>query len=151
MTLQNLLSLPAEQRQPQQLLDFIPYARMMGVRAHVTDDSSAAILFRLDANEVHMGNPTLPAMHGGALSGFMELAAAVHLLSTMTIARYPKLIDFGIDYLSAARLETVFCICETLREGKNLTAVQVRAWQRDRAKPVAIGKAQFLCSDFSEA
>ena len=151
MTLQNLLSLPAEQRQPQQLLDFIPYAKMMGVRAHVTEDSSAAILFRLDANEVHMGNPTLPAMHGGALSGFMELAAAVHLLSTMTIARYPKLIDFGIDYLSAARLETVFCICETLREGKNLTAVQVRAWQRDRAKPVAIGKAQFLCSDFSEA
>lgn len=151
MTLQNLLSLPAEQRQPQQLLDFIPYARMMGVRAHITDDSSAAILFRLDANEVHMGNPTLPAMHGGALSGFMELAAAVHLLSTMTIARYPKLIDFGIDYLSAARLETVFCICETLREGKNLTAVQVRAWQRDPAKPVAVGKAQFLCSDFSEA
>jgi acyl-coenzyme A thioesterase PaaI-like protein len=151
MTLQNLLSLPAAQRQPQQLLNFIPYAKMMGVRAHVTEDSSAAILFRLDANEVHMGNPTLPAMHGGALSGFMELAAAVHLLSTMTIARYPKLIDFGIDYLSAARLETVFCICETLREGKNLTAVQVRAWQRDPAKPVAVGKAQFLCSDFSEA
>lgn len=151
MTLQNLLSLPPEQRQPQQLLDFIPYAQMMGVCAQVTEDGSAPILFRLDGNELHMGNPTLPAMHGGALSGFMELAAAVHLLSTMTIARYPKLIDFAIDYLSAARLDTVFSTCETLREGKNLTAVQVRAWQRDPAKPVAVGKAQFLCSDFSES
>ena len=50
MTLQNLLSLPPEQRQPQQLLDFIPYAQMMGVCAQVAEDGSAPILFRLDAN-----------------------------------------------------------------------------------------------------
>jgi len=147
MSLDYVLDLPVSQRRPQAILDEIPYAVMMGVLAEENPGTHEPLRFVMHASELHMGNPTLPAMHGGALSGFMELASAVHILSFMETAKYPKLIDFSIDYLRAARLQTVYAVCELMREGRNLTAVQVKAWQEDPAKPVAIGRAQFLCAD----
>lgn len=147
MSLNGILDRPLGERSAQTILDQIPYAVMMGVLAEENPGTYEPLRFVMHASELHMGNPTLPAMHGGAISGFMELASAVHILSFMETARYPKLIDFSIDYLRAARLQTVYALCELMREGRNLTAVQVKAWQDNPAKPVAIARAQFLCAD----
>ncbi len=59
------------------LLQMIPYAGLIGVEcSRVGDD----LLFKLPANKDNIGNPLLPAIHGGVIAGFMELAAALHLL-----------------------------------------------------------------------
>jgi hypothetical protein len=59
------------------LLQLIPYAGLIGIEcSRVGDD----LLFRLPANKDNIGNPLLPAIHGGVIAGFMELAAALHLL-----------------------------------------------------------------------
>jgi acyl-coenzyme A thioesterase PaaI-like protein len=147
MTLQTVLALPASERDPQKILDNLPYAVMMGIKAELAPGTQTPLRFWLDATETHMGNPTIPAMHGGAVSGLMEVASAVHLLTFMKIAKYPKLIDFTVDYLRAARLQTTHAACELIREGRTLTAVQVKAWQDDVTRPVAMGRAQFLCLD----
>ena len=59
------------------LLDLIPYARLIGVECSRVGDE---LLFKLPANKDNIGNPLLPAIHGGVIAGFMELAAALHLL-----------------------------------------------------------------------
>jgi len=147
MTIETVLALPACERDPQKILDNLPYAVMMGIKAELAPGTLRSLRFWLDATETHMGNPTIPAMHGGAVSGLMEVASAVHLLTFMKIAKYPKLIDFTVDYLRAARLQTTYAACELIREGRTLTAVQVKAWQDDVTRPVAMGRAQFLCLD----
>jgi len=147
MTLETVLALPASERDPQKILDNLPYAVMMSIKAELAPGTQTPLRFWLDATETHMGNPTIPAMHGGAVSGLMEVASAVHLLTFMKMAKYPKLIDFTVDYLRAARLQTTHAVCELIREGRNLTAVQVKAWQDDVTRPVAMGRAQFLCLD----
>ncbi len=59
------------------LLELIPYAKLIGVECSRLGDE---LLFRLPANKDNIGNPLLPAIHGGVIAGFMELAAALHLL-----------------------------------------------------------------------
>ena len=59
------------------LLHLIPYAKLIGVECSRVGDE---VLFRLPANKDNIGNPLLPAIHGGVIAGFMELSAALHLL-----------------------------------------------------------------------
>ncbi len=73
------------------LLDLIPYARLIGVECSRVGDE---LLFRLPANKDNIGNPLLPAIHGGVIAGFMELSAALHLLIFTGSPGVPKIIDF---------------------------------------------------------
>ncbi len=80
------------------LIDAIPYARLLGIRCLRLGDDA---IFHLPANPDNIGNPTLPALHGGVIAGFMEHSALLHLLMFMGIPHMPKIIDFSIDYLRA--------------------------------------------------
>ena len=65
---------PAEALQA--YLERTPYARFLGVRAELAGDEMTAILPYSD----HLiGNPTLPALHGGVLGAFMEMTAVAQL------------------------------------------------------------------------
>ncbi|HSC83524.1 MAG TPA: PaaI family thioesterase, partial [Pseudomonas sp.] len=78
------------------LLSLIPYAKLIGIECLRMGDD---MVFRLPANKDNIGNPTLPALHGGVIAGFMEHSAMLHLLMFMGIPHLPKIIDFSIDYL----------------------------------------------------
>ncbi|WP_151975242.1 PaaI family thioesterase, partial [Acinetobacter junii] len=78
------------------LVRAIPYARLLGIECLRLGDD---MVFRLPASKDSIGNPTLPAIHGGVIAGFMEHAAMLHLLTFMGTPHLPKIIDFSIDYL----------------------------------------------------
>jgi len=59
----------------------------------------------------------LPALHGGVVAGFAETAATLHLIRTLQGTKFPKSIDFSIDYLRAGRPEETFAACEVVRVG----------------------------------
>jgi hypothetical protein len=69
------------------LLDLIPYAKLIGIECTRQGDE---LLFRLPANKDNIGNPILPALHGGVIAGFMELSAALHLLEFTGAPGVPK-------------------------------------------------------------
>ena len=62
---------------PQSLLDMIPYAAFIGAQAKVDDQR---LLYWLDKRASNIGNPSLPAIHGGVIGGFLELAAAIEII-----------------------------------------------------------------------
>ncbi len=62
------------------LVELIPYAKLLGIECLRLGDD---MVFRLPANKDNIGNPTLPAIHGGVIAGFMEHAAMLHLLTFM--------------------------------------------------------------------
>ena len=49
----------------QPLVDLIPYARVLGVQCECYGEE---IIFRLPANADNIGNPTIPAIHGGVIA-----------------------------------------------------------------------------------
>ncbi|WP_392886588.1 PaaI family thioesterase [Pseudomonas migulae] len=122
------------------LLHLIPYAKLIGVEcSRVGDD----LLFRLPANKDNIGNPLLPAIHGGVIAGFMELSAALHLLILTGAPGVPKIIDFSLDYLRAGQFRDTWARCQVCRQGRRVANVAVTAWQSTEAEPIATARAHF--------
>ncbi|MFT6916531.1 MAG: hypothetical protein ACJAWL_002871 [Motiliproteus sp.] len=128
-------------QQPRLLLEALPYAKLLGIR---TLNEGPELLFHLPPSRSNVGNPTLPALHGGAIAGFMEMSAAIHLLINMPIPKVPRVVDFSIDYLRAGLLEDTYARCSVVRQGRRLVNVSIHAWQRDQDKPIATARAHFL-------
>ena len=125
-------------------LQKIPYAVYLGIRAEVEDNG---ILFVLPADRKLIGNPTLPAIHGGVVGAFMEQAATLHLLAKMDDPVLPRIINFSLDYLRPARLRDTFARCVLTRQGRQIANVSITAWQENSELPVSIARAHFLVQD----
>lgn len=124
-----------------QLLQAIPYAEFLGVRIEMRADEPIFVLpFRDDL----IGNPTLPAIHGGVLGAFLELAALLRLIQEAAPDKLPKPINFSIDYLRSAGPKDCRARAEIFKLGRRIANVKVLAWQDDEAKPVAAGNGKFL-------
>jgi uncharacterized protein (TIGR00369 family) len=131
----------------QNLVDRVPYARYLGMTIQTRGEE---ITFVLPRNEDNLGNPTLPALHGGAVAGFMEQSAIIFLLLEMGEPRVPKTIDFTIDYLRAGLFRDTFAECRVTRLGRRVANLSINAWQKRRNEPIAIARSHFLLSEEAE-
>ena len=126
----------------------IPYVEYLGIRLAEADGQP---LFRLPFQDKLVGNPRLPALHGGVIAGFAETAALMHLIHTLQGAKFPKSVDFSIDYLRSGRPEESFAACEVVRVGSRVALVQVRCWQKSPDRPIAVCRGHFLLTAPAEA
>lgn len=125
----------------------IPYARFLGIRAELAGDELTGILPYAD----HLiGNPTLPALHGGVIGAFMEMTAIMQLSLQQGSARQPRPIDVTVEYLRSGRPMTTYARASLKRVGRRIANVQVEAWQEARANPIAFLRGHFLVSEIAE-
>jgi uncharacterized protein (TIGR00369 family) len=123
------------------LLARIPYARYLGVRAELAGDEMTAIL----PFAPHLvGNPMLPAIHGGVLGAFMEMTALAQISIIQGLSRQPKPIDISLEYLRSARPLTTFARAEIRKIGRRIANVHVEAWQDTRSAPITLLRGNFL-------
>ena len=128
----------------QALVDRVPYAGFLGIQVQAR---GREISFLLPAADDNVGNPMLPALHGGAVAGFMEQSAIIYLLLEMGEPRVPKTIDFTVDYLRSGHLRDTWADCRVTRLGRRIANVHVSAWQQRQSEPIAIARSHFLLSD----
>ena len=119
----------------------LPYAKTLGVVPLVEDGE-----FRLSLpfKDTNIGNPMGPALHGGAIGGFMELCAIIQLMLEMNRDGQPKPIGISADYLRPGRPEDTLAEAVIKRLGTRVANVRVVAWQGDRDKPIATLHGNFL-------
>ncbi len=122
----------------------VPYMQYLGLRESIVDGQP---LYRMPYQERLIGNPRLPAIHGGVIAGFAESAATLHLVHTLKGDKLPKAIDFSVDYLRAGRPEETFASCDVVRLGSRVAAVQVRCWQRSPDYPITVSRGHFLLAE----
>ncbi|HEU0196655.1 MAG TPA: PaaI family thioesterase [Nevskiaceae bacterium] len=134
-----------EQHDATGLISHIPYAAWLGVR--ITPQAGSMVCLLPFCPDL-VGNPTLPALHGGVIAGFMENAATLHLLLTTETTRVPKSVDFSIDYLRSARAADLYAVCTVQRQGHRVAQVQVHAEQAgndpSNRRTVAVARVHFL-------
>jgi uncharacterized protein (TIGR00369 family) len=138
-----------EAGEPDRLVALVPYARFLGVSFDIGDDGSR---FRLPFRDSHIGNPHLPAMHGGLMGAFMESAAIIDLLWRQEALAVPKVVDFAIDYLRPGRPQDLFAGCDIRRQGKRVANVGITAWQVDdggEVRTIATARSHFLVGEAS--
>jgi uncharacterized protein (TIGR00369 family) len=123
------------------LLAQVPYARYLGLRAATADE---AFDLCLPFASKLIGSPVLPALHGGVVAAFMELTAQLAVLRALDEPRLPKIVDFATDYLRSARAVDSYAAAVVQRLGSRVAQVQVRCWQDDAERPVAVARTHFL-------
>ncbi len=141
------------------LVDGVPYIRTLGVSFDRRGDELTAVL---NYDDKLIGNPLLPALHGGATASFLEVSAIMELsfailwdeiesgrldadgLTPETLPRLPKTIDFTVDYLRSGLPRDAYARARVNRSGRRYASVHVEAWQDNRDRLFAQATGHFL-------
>ena len=141
------------------LVEGIPYVQFLNISFERHGDELTAVL---NYQETHIGNPALPALHGGVTAAFLETSALIELgwqslweavesrrldpeaLTPETMPRMPKTIDFTIDYLRTGLPRDGYARARVNRSGRRYASVHVEAWQDNRLRPFAQATGHFL-------
>ncbi|MEM0935389.1 MAG: PaaI family thioesterase [Pseudomonadota bacterium] len=140
----------------QRLIAGVPYIRFLGIAFDRRGDELTGIL-RYDEHLI--GNPTLPALHGGVTASFLEVTALIELSWTWLwdaveegalsvehadMPRLPKTIAFTVDYLRSGLPRDAYARARVNRQGRRYASVHVEAWQDHRDKLFAAATGHFL-------
>lgn len=133
----------AEGKKPdlQQLVDAIPYCRFLGIEVDRKGNELTTIL-RFDKKLI--GNPVLPALHGGVVGAFLEVTAVIQLMLEADSEDLPKPVDIGIDYLRSGKPVDTYARAIVTKHGRRVCNVRAEAWQDERARPIAALHGHFL-------
>jgi len=128
---------------PNDIVAAIPYARFLDITAALDGDDLVATM---NFNQRIIGNPVLPAIHGGTIGGLLETTAILKLLWMQETVRIPKTITITVDYLRSAGAKDTHARASVTKLGSRVANVKVFAWQDNPAKPVAGANANFMLS-----
>jgi uncharacterized protein (TIGR00369 family) len=141
VTLVDRLALAKQSGDYQALLDAVPYSNFLGLTARFEAD---VLITTMRFADHLIGNPALPALHGGTVGALLESAAIFELLVRAETVVLPKTITLTVDYLRSGKPVDTHARAFVTRQGRRVTNVRVEAWQDDRAKPMAAAAAIFL-------
>lgn len=128
---------------PARLAAWVPYAQTMGISLLLAPPDGELIGV-MKFGEHLVGNPMLPALHGGAICALLESTAILQLLWEGELSAAPKTIGLTIEYLRSGRPVDTFARGVPTRQGRRVANVRVEAWQDDRSRPIAVAMAHFL-------
>src|SRR2546430_797416 len=114
-----------------------PFARCLGIR--IGEDDTLVI----PVSPKIIGNPILPAIHGGITGAFLETTAIVGVARELGVSTPPKPIGLTINYLRSGRALDSFANVSIVRQGQRIVAFQAQAWQEDATKPIATAFGHF--------
>ena len=141
------------------LVNGVPYIKFLGIQFDRRGDELTAVL---PFDEKLIGNPILPALHGGAIAAFLEVTSVISLswtylwediesgaidlkiLESGTLPRLPKTIDFTVDYLRSGLPRDAYARATINRSGRRFASVHVEAWQDNRHRLFAQATGHFL-------
>lgn len=122
----------------------MPYARWLGMEASMED---GVMIAALPYRENLVGNPAIPALHGGVIGAFMEFAAALQICVACETGHPPLTIGVTVEYLRPGRPKTLFARASIKRLGRRIANVHVEAWQDAKGTPVALLQGRFRLAD----
>ena len=136
----------------------VPYITFLGVSFdRHGDELTSTMAFHEDL----IGNPMLPALHGGATAAFLEVTAIVGLawaslwtdieeerlnISAVQNGKLalPKTIDLTVDYLRSGLPRDAYARARVNRSGRRYASVHVEGWQDNRSRLFAQATGHFL-------
>lgn len=141
------------------LVGGVPYIQYLGVHFDRRGDELTGVL---PFAEKLVGNPMLPAIHGGVTAAFLEVTAVVTLswsylweeiengsldfdpAQGTRLPRLPKTVDFSVDYLRSGLPRDAYARARVVRSGRRYASVHVEGWQDNRDKLFAQATGHFV-------
>ena len=114
-----------------------PFARCLGIR--IGEDGTLVMPF----SPKIIGNPILPAIHGGMTGAFLETTAIVGVTRELGVSP-PKPIGLTINYLRSGHALDSYANVSIVKQGRRVVAFEAQAWQDDPAKPISSAFGHFM-------
>ena len=118
-----------------------PFAKTLGFTCEIHGDEMTAVL---PFDHKLIGNVTIQALHGGAISAFLEYTAVSQVFLLTELENPPKPINVTTDYLRQGHAKDLYARAYVNKMGRRMTSVRAEAWQDERSKPIAALHAHFL-------
>ena len=115
-----------------------PFARCLGIRF----DKDGTLVMPFSPKII--GNPILPAIHGGMTGAFLETTAIVGVTRDLGAPALPKPIGLTINYLRSGRALDSYARVSIVKQGRRIVAFEAQAWQDDPSKPIASAFGHFM-------
>ncbi len=122
-----------------------PYAAALGIGIDDADAASPVLWF--DYSDRVSGRPGF--LHGGAMSGLMEMAAIAALraeLARRGEAMRLKPVNVAVEFMRGGTEQRTFASGTVTRAGRRVALVNAICWQDDPAKPIALAQMKLLLS-----
>lgn len=116
------------------LVQEIPYLVFLGVRVEIWAGRRVAVM---PFAEHLVGNPTVPALHGGTLGGLLESMAHLECLAATDHQRLPKTITLTVDFMRSGKTRDTFAAAKIVKHGRRVITLHCHAWQEDENAPIA--------------
>nr|WP_197978501.1 PaaI family thioesterase [Sphingomonas sp. CFBP 13603] len=119
-----------------------PYAEILRVSVEAEDGAPPVLLMPF-ADDV-LGRPGF--LHGGAISGLLEMAAIAalqHALEAEGGGRI-KPVNVTVDFMRGGRDKPTRAAGVVTRLGNRVANVEATAWQDERDKPIAAARMNYL-------
>jgi uncharacterized protein (TIGR00369 family) len=126
------------------LLDTLPYACFLGL---TTERDGETLTVTMPFADHLIGNPLLPALHGGSTAALLELTAIAQVALVWPRLRLPRPITVTTAYLRSGRPQNVHARARISRAGRRVAHVLAEAWQDDPDQPIASLTAHFSLAD----
>lgn len=127
-------------------VDLPPYAE--GLRIVSAGEEDGTPLLMVDFSRRVMGRPGF--IHGGALSGLMEMAGFAALRAELErrgqAERKLKPVNIAVEFMRGGTEQRTFAKGRIVRAGRRIAVIDCEAWQDDRAKPIALAQMKILIS-----
>lgn len=125
--------------------DLPPYAMALGIAQDQAEDGTPILYF--DYSDRVAGRPGF--LHGGAMSGLMEMAAIAALRAELerrgeTMKLKP--VNVAVEFMRGGTEQRTFASGSVTRAGRRVALVNAEAWQDDRSKPIALAQMKVLLS-----
>lgn len=120
-----------------------PYA--LALDMIIEGDINGAPVIAMPFADKVQGRPGF--LHGGAISGLLEMAAIAAIHNALRIKDSDasiKQVNVTIDFMRGGLGQRTFAVGEVTRLGRTMANVEARAWQDDRDKPIAMGQMHYL-------
>ncbi len=104
------------------------------------------LTWRLSPGPDLIGNPLIPAVHGGAVTAFLELACGAVVAHRLNLSVLPRLVSVNIQFLAPTRLRDLVARPVIRRIGKRAAVVHADTWQENPGAPVCTAQCDFSLS-----
>ncbi len=125
-----------------QMFEGTHFVRHLGMR--FVSVEAGVVVMEMPFQEVLIGNPILPALHGGAISSLLDTVGGACVWSSLEVEDRVATLDLRVECLRPGRPETLMARGELIRLGNRVGISDLRAYHPGREdRPVALARGVY--------
>jgi len=126
------------------IINAIPYAQKIGIDLSCKGEN---LVGRLAFSENLVGNPKIPALHGGILGSLLQITAKFQLMMTTRSTSMPRIFSCTTEYLLTPKPIDTFAVATIISQSRRFANIRVFGYQESPDQIIAAATVQLLIGD----